>query len=94
MINVRSCCKLEAARRDQIPYLWLTVWQHQDHNTLWRFYQRCLRMLFGRTVRTAVAIQDLVERVEREIEDLEARNEGGDAAGPASLPEQLADQRA
>ena len=34
--NVRSCRKLEAACRDQIPYLWLTGWQHPDHNTLWR----------------------------------------------------------
>ena len=40
MTNVRSCRKLEAACRDQIPYLWLTGWQHPDHNTLWRFYQR------------------------------------------------------
>ena len=39
MTNVRSCRKLEAACRDQIPYLWLTGWQHPDHNTLWRFYQ-------------------------------------------------------
>ena len=25
--------------RDQLPYLWLTGWQHPDHNTLWRFYK-------------------------------------------------------
>ena len=24
---------------DQISYLWLTGWQHPDHNTLWRFYR-------------------------------------------------------
>ena len=35
MAGVRSCRKLEAACRDQIPYLWLTGWQHPDHNTLW-----------------------------------------------------------
>ena len=35
MTGVRSCRKLEAACRDQIPYLWLTGWQHPDHNTLW-----------------------------------------------------------
>ena len=29
MTGVRSCRKLEAACRDQIPYLWLTGWQHQ-----------------------------------------------------------------
>ena len=40
MTNVRSCRRLEAACRDQIPYLWLTGWQHPDHNTLWRFYRR------------------------------------------------------
>ncbi len=39
MTGVRSSRKLEAACRDQIPYLWLTGWQHPDHNTLWRFYQ-------------------------------------------------------
>ena len=59
MTNVRSCRKLEAACRDQIPYLWLTGWQHPDHNTLWRFYQRhrrSMRELFKRTVRTAVTV--------------------------------------
>ena len=63
MTNVRSCRKLEAACRDQIPYLWLTGWQHPDHNTLWRFYRRhrhSMRELFRRTVRTAVAM-DLVD---------------------------------
>ena len=62
MTNVRSCRKLEAACRDQIPYLWLTGWQHPDHNTLWRFYQRhrqSMRELFKRTVRTAMELVDL-----------------------------------
>ena len=31
MTNVRSCRKLEAACRDQIPFLWLTGWKHPDH---------------------------------------------------------------
>ena len=60
MTSVRSCRKLEAACRDQIPYLWLTGWQHPDHNTLWRFYRRHrqnMRELFRRTVRTAVAME-------------------------------------
>ena len=60
MTGVRSCRKLEAACRDQIPFLWLTGWQHPDHNTLWRFYQRQrqgMRELFKRTVRTAVAME-------------------------------------
>ncbi len=60
MTNVRSCRKLEAACRDQIPYLWLTGWQHPDHNTLWRFYKahrQAMRSLFKRTVRTAVSLE-------------------------------------
>ncbi len=60
MTNVRSCRKLEAACRDQIPYLWLTGRQQPDHNTLWRFYQshrQSMRNLFKRTVRTAVAME-------------------------------------
>lgn len=57
MTGVRSSRKLEAACRDQVPYLWLTGWEHPDHNTLWRFYQahrRQMRALFKRTVKTAV----------------------------------------
>ena len=60
MTGLRSCRKLEAACRDQIPYLWLTGWQHPDHNTLWRFYKahrQAMRELFKRTVRTAVAME-------------------------------------
>ena len=60
MTGVRSCRKLEAACLDQIPYLWLTGWQHPDHNTLWRFYKghrQAMRKLFERTVRTAVAMK-------------------------------------
>ena len=60
MTGVRSCRKLEVACRDQIPYLWLTGWQHPDHNTLWRFYKDhrlAMRSLFKRTVRTAVAMK-------------------------------------
>ena len=59
MTGVRSCRKLETACRDQIPYLWLTGWQHPDHNTLWRFYRKHrsdMRKLFERTVRTAVTM--------------------------------------
>lgn len=55
--GVRSSRKLEAACRDQVPYLWLTGRQQPDHNTLWRFYQahrQQMRKLLKRTVRTAV----------------------------------------
>ncbi len=60
MTGVRSCRKLEVACRDQIPYLWLTGWQHPDHNTLWRFYKghrQSMRKLFERTVSTAVTME-------------------------------------
>ena len=60
MTGVRSCRKLDAACRDQISYLWLTGWQHPDHNTLWRFYKghrQAMRKLFERTVRTAVTMK-------------------------------------
>ncbi len=59
MTGVRSSRKLEAACRDQVPYLWLTGWQHPDHNTLWRFYQshrQAMRKLLKYTVATAVKI--------------------------------------
>ncbi|MBI2857308.1 MAG: IS1182 family transposase [Chloroflexi bacterium] len=59
MTGVRSCRKLEAACRDQIPYLWLTGWQHPDHNTLWRFYKAHrprLRRLLKQTVQTAARV--------------------------------------
>ena len=59
MTGTRSSRKLEAWCRDQLPYLWLTGWQHPDHNTLWRFYQEhrgSMQSLFKQTVRTAVKI--------------------------------------
>jgi transposase len=57
MTRTRSSRKLEAACRDQIPYLWLTGWQHPDHNTLWRFYRShrdSMRQLLKHTVHTAI----------------------------------------
>lgn len=59
MTGLRSSRKLEAACRDQLPYLWLTGWQRPDHNTLWRFYEAHrgpMRRLLKRTVRTAVKL--------------------------------------
>ena len=50
---------METACRDRIPDLWLTGWQHPEHNTLWRFYKKhrpSMRELFGRAVRTAVTM--------------------------------------
>jgi transposase len=63
MTGTRSSRKLEAACRDQMSYLWLTGWQHPDHNTLWRFYKEHraeMRHLFKLTVRTAIKM-DLVD---------------------------------
>ena len=60
MTGTRSTRKLEACCRDQIPYLWLTGWQHPDHNTLWRFYKEHrqeIRYLFKMTVKTAVKMK-------------------------------------
>jgi transposase len=63
MTGIRSSRKLEAACRDQVPYLWLTGWQHPDHNTLWRFYQAhrdAMRRLLKYTVATAIEL-DLID---------------------------------
>jgi transposase len=60
MTGIRSSRKLEVACRDQVPYLWLTGWQHPDHNTLWRFYQahrQQMRRLLKYTVATAVELK-------------------------------------
>lgn len=60
MTGVRSSRKLEAACRDQVSYLWLTGWQHPDHNTLWRFYQahrQAMRKLLKCTVAIAVELK-------------------------------------
>ena len=59
MTGTRSSRKLEGACRDQISYLWLTGWQHPDHNTLWRFYQahrQAMRRLLKHTVTTAIEL--------------------------------------
>ncbi len=80
MTGIRSCRKLEAACRDQVPYLWLTGWQHPDHNTLWRFYQahrEALRKLLKHTVVTAVEMG----LVDLAVQALDGTKVGANAAG-------------
>ena len=93
MTGVRSCRKLEAACRDQIPYLWLTGWQHPDHNTLWRFYRghrQAMRKLFKRTVRTAVTMKLAVQAVDgTKVVANASLNRSYDAEGLRGLLERL-----
>jgi transposase len=81
MTGTRSSRKLEAACRDQMPYLWLTGWQYPDHNTLWRFYQNhrnAMRKLLKRTVATAIKLE-LVDLVVQAIDGTKiAANAAGD----------------
>lgn len=92
MTGVRSSRKLEAACRDQIPYLWLTGWQHPDHNTLWRFYQThrsAMRSLLKHTVRTAVEI-GLVDLAVQALDGTKvAANAAGDQTYDAAGLERL-----
>src|SRR3989304_8204676 len=80
MTGIRSSRKLDAACRDQVSYLWLTGWQHPDHNTLWRFYQahrEALRKLLKYTVVTAVELG----LVDLAVQALEGTKGGANAAG-------------
>ena len=94
--GIRSSRKLEVACRDQIPFLWLTGWQHPDHNTLWRFYRdhrQPMRGLFKRTVRTAMAM-DLVDLAVQAVDGTKVAanaspNRSYDAKGLAKLLERL-----
>ena len=59
MRGIRSSRKIEDACRDQIPFLWLTGFQHPDHNALWRFYKahrQAMRSLLKYTVATAMEV--------------------------------------
>lgn len=79
MTGVRSSRKLEAACREQLPYLWLTAMQAPDHNTLWRFYQehrQGMRNLLKRTVSTAVA----AGLVDLALQAVDGSKVGGNAA--------------
>jgi transposase len=94
MTGLRSSRKLEAACRDQIPYLWLTGWQYPDHNTLWRFYQAHrtqLRGLLRQTVRTAIRL-DLLDWAVQAVDGTKvagnaSRDQAYDAAGLQRLLE-------
>ena len=81
MTGIRSSRKLEAACRDQVPYLWLTGWQRPDHNTLWRFYQAhrdAMRRLLKYTVATAIEL-DLVDLAVQAVDGTKiAANAAGD----------------
>ena len=80
MTGMRSSRKLEAACRDQVPYLWLTGWQHPDHNTLWRFYQahrQAMRRLLKFSVATAVEL----ELVDLAVQAVDGTKVGANAAG-------------
>ena len=80
MTGVRSSRKLEAACREQLPYLWLTGGQTPDHITLWRFYaahRAGMRHLFTRTVRTAMAMQ----LVDLAVQAVDGTKVGANGAG-------------
>ena len=87
MTGIRSSRKLEAACRDQVPYLWLTGFQHPDHNTLWRFYQAhrdAMRKLLKYTVATAVEL-DLIDLAVQAVDGTKiAANAAGDRTYNAS----------
>jgi transposase len=79
MTRTRTSRKLEAACRDQIPYLWLTGWQHPDHNSLWRFYRACrkeMHRLFKLTIKTAVKM----ELVDLAVQAVDGSKLAGNAA--------------
>lgn len=95
MTGIRSCRKLEAACRDQVPYLWLTGWQHPDHNTLWRFYRdhrQRMRKLLKYTVATAVE-SGLVDLAVQSLDGTRvAANAAGDRTYDAEGLQRLLDR--
>ena len=96
MTGIRSSRKLEAACRDQIPFLRLTEWLHPEHNTQWRFYKGhrlSMRKLFRRTVRTALAM-GLVDLAVQAVDGTKvvanaSSSRSYDAEGLAKLLERL-----
>jgi len=95
MTGMRSCRKLEAACRDQVPYLWLTGWQHPDHNTLWRFYEshrQTMRKLLKHTVATAIEM-GLVDLAVQALDGTRvAANAAGDRTHDAAGLRRLLDR--
>ena len=95
MTGIRSSRKLEAACRDQVPYLWLTGWQHPDHNTLWRFYQAhrdAMRKLLKYTVATAIEL-DLIDLAVQAVDGTKiAANAAGDRTYDAAELQRLLDR--
>jgi transposase len=94
MVGVRSSRKLEAACRDQLPFLWLSGWQQPDHHTLWRFYRAHraeMRKLSKRTIKVAITagLVDLaVQAVDgSRVAGSAARERSLDATGLAALLE-------
>jgi len=84
MTGVRSSRKLEAACRDQVPYLWLSGNQRPDHNTLWRYYEghrQAMRCLLKRTVRVAVH----AGLVELALQAVDGTKVGANAASARTL---------
>ena len=92
MTGIRSSRKLEAACRDQVTYLWLTGWQHPDHNTLWRFYQAhrdAMRKLLKYTVATAIEL-DLIDLAVQAVDGTKiAANAAGDRTYDATELQRL-----
>ncbi len=99
MTGTRSSRKLEAACRDQIPYLWLTGWQRPDHNTLWRFYKvhrDKMHDLLKKTVKTAIKM-DLVDLAVQAVDGTRisgnaAKDRTYDAKGLQKLNEKIEKQ--
>ena len=84
MTRTRSSRRLETACRDQIPLLWLTGWQHPDHNTLWRFYKthrEQLHLLLKQTVKVAVRLG----LVDWAVQAIDGTKIAGNAAKARSL---------
>ncbi len=91
MCGVRSSRKLEAACREQLPYIWLSGGGRPDHNTLWRFYQahrEQLRALLRKTIQTAAEL-DLIDWTLQAVDGTKIQ---GDASNRWTLTEEQLDR--